>query len=145
MVPSYILFREDILDDSKDGSRGDRFVKWINRRNVRRRQAKHDVRQTTERVLSLNPKNERKSVSPRNRDKNRSSFLHPLTHQASAQWECLSDAGEMELCAMNSTVVEEDDSSRIMDTSNQVASLVTLDEHVLSESYSWDGSSPPIS
>ena len=47
--------------------------------------------------------------------------MHPLTHQPSAQWECLSDAGDMELCATkHSFSDQEDGDSRNVTMSFQV-------------------------
>lgn len=121
--------------DADTGTRTDRFVKWINRRNVRRRQTKHEIRVTTQRVLSQDTQDDSMRSSSRNEggmqdDSLRSGsryeripkdqgswfestgsvqFLHPLTSQASAQWECLSDAGDIELCARRNSFSDRDD------------------------------------
>jgi hypothetical protein len=112
---SIVAHREDILDDTKDETRTDRFVKWINRRNVRRQQAKRDVRSTTHRVLnSSKPEGDSSRYGRRTVTSLDSydgfTFLDPLTNQPSMQWECLSDGGDMELCAMSGSVLEGEDS-----------------------------------
>jgi len=123
--------REDILDDTKEGTRTDRFVKWINRRNVRRRQAKKEMRSTTERVLNSwseggddSFRNERKSRVDRNDSLSNTLYLDPLMSQPSIQWECLSDAGDMELCAMSSSLPEGKESI----TTGSLRRMVSIDE-----------------
>ncbi len=137
--------RDDILDDSKSGTRTDRLVKWINRRNVRRRHAKKEMRQTTERVLGqpsvddARLKNVQKLVMRSSSCDDSSRLSHPLTHQPSAQWECISDMGEIELCAMNSSVAEGEESFR-MDTSTRDKFMPAVQESV-SGSHSLDETS----
>lgn len=122
-------FREDLLEDAETGSGTDRFVKWINRRNVRRRQAKHEMRLTSQRILSQDTqddsirsrRNERmqddslRSGTSERIQRDQGSWLETassqfLQHQASAQWECLSDAGDVELCARRHSFSDQDDS-----------------------------------
>lgn len=115
-----MMTREDILDDTKEGTRADRFVKWINRRNVRRRRAKKEIRTTTERVLSTLSEESDSAANmdrtPRVLHKNSSagsSYMEPLqTPRPSMQWECISDAGDMELCVVDSSTTVGDDSLR---------------------------------
>ena len=116
--------RQDILDGTKDGTRTDRFVKWINRRNVRRRQAKQEVRLTTHRVLNSSQsggnsvRNER-TIPLTDGSYEGDDLDDPLSQwecisdafqPSSSQWECLSDPGDMELCTMSGSMFDIEDS-----------------------------------
>lgn len=156
-----VMDRDDILDDTKDGTRSDRFVKWINRRNVRRRQATREVRLATKRTLNISQSEGGDDSSQRyggfssldSYDSLRC-YVEPLTNPAaSMQWECLSDAGDMELCAMNSSVAEGEDSIVTMgslrrmfsdEDLKQARSMPTLAEALSYVSAQEDGMTVPF-
>lgn len=104
------------MDDSKSGTATtDRFVKWINRRNVRRRHMQHEISTTTQRVLSGSSRNaisqdslmnDKVESLHSNDDMDGSSTFSGL-NQLSIPWDRLSDVGEMELCILTKDDVEE--------------------------------------
>eukprot|EP00934_Nitzschia_sp_Nitz4_P000548 Nitzschia sp. Nitz4//scaffold79_size90958//31957//32774//NITZ4_005018-RA/size90958-augustus-gene-0.169-mRNA-1//1//CDS//3329558228//548//frame0 len=86
-----------------------RFVKWINRRNVRRRHMMHEINKTTERMMQQGPTPEEGMVPEGQPDALYSPYglEESISNLRQGQWDTLTELEGLELCSVSMQHVED--------------------------------------